>query len=388
MQALSINGGVSAPIGFYADGIHCGLKADGKLDLAFVRSENPCECAAVFTANRFAAAPVLDAKKRVANKVQAIVINTKHANAMTGKAGEEAVRRVTAAVPFENPISCSTGVIGAAFPTEKVLAGIAKFDWNAKNAANAAEAIKTTDRWAKEIAFLVETDRGSFKIGAMAKGAGMIAPQLATMLCFVTTDAALNRAALQRSLDAALHTTFNAISVDGDMSTNDSVFVLANGASGVADEAAFAWSLEKALKFLALEIVRDGEGASKVAAFEVRGAASAEDAKIAAKALSRSLLVKTALFGSDPNWGRLASTIGAAQVECDPLKLTIKIGDVAVYSKGENLMTSEVEAKAAAVLCGDSFKIACDLGVGEGEFTAYGCDLGHEYVKINADYRS
>jgi glutamate N-acetyltransferase/amino-acid N-acetyltransferase len=273
-------------------------------------------------------------------------------------------------------------------PVEKIIAGLKRFDWNAKNPDAAANAIMTTDRWNKQIALEVQTANGTFTIGAMCKGAGMIAPQLATMLCFVTTDAALNREALQAHLNACVETSFNAISVDGDMSTNDTILILANGLSGAYDPSAFEWALDRILRHLALEIVKDGEGASKIAAFEVKGAANGDEAKKVAKALANSLLVKTALFGADPNWGRLASTIGAARVECDPARLVIAIGDVVVYDRGANKMDALTEQKAAAVLRTDSFRIVCDLGVGEAAFTAYGCDLGYEYVKINADYRT
>ncbi|MDR0664492.1 MAG: bifunctional glutamate N-acetyltransferase/amino-acid acetyltransferase ArgJ [Helicobacteraceae bacterium] len=385
---ISVKGGVCAPIGFYADGLNCGLRKGEQGDLAFVRSEIACEAAAVFTSNRFAAAPLIHAKKHIDRKVQAVVINAKNANAMTGKAGLEAVEEIARHIPFENPLTSSTGVIGAPLPVEKIIAGIERFDWNAKNPDNAARAIMTTDRWDKQIALEIHSESGTFTIGAMCKGAGMIAPQLATMLCFVTTDAALDKEALQAHLNACLETSFNAISVDGDMSTNDTVLVLANGLSGAYDPVAFEWALERILRHLALEIVKDGEGASKIALFEVKGAANGDEAKRVAKALSNSLLVKTALFGADPNWGRLASSIGAARVECDLARLVISIGDIVVYDRGVNKMNAQVEEKAAAVLRANSFKITCDLGAGEASYGAYGCDLGYEYVKINADYRT
>ncbi|MDR1451861.1 MAG: bifunctional glutamate N-acetyltransferase/amino-acid acetyltransferase ArgJ [Helicobacteraceae bacterium] len=385
---LSVKGGVCAPRGFYADGLNCGLRKGEREDLAFIRSENPCEAAALFTSNRFAAAPLIHAKERIDRKVQAAVINAKNANALTGEAGLNAVKELVKLIPFENPLMSSTGVIGQPFPVEKIADGVKRFNWNAKNPDAAARAIMTTDRWDKQIAFEVQTENGTFSIGAMCKGAGMIAPQLATTLCFVTTDAALNKTQLKAHLDRCVETSFNAISVDGDMSTNDTILILANGLSGAYEPTAFEWTLEKILRHLALEVVKDGEGASKIAAFEVKGAANGFEAKKVAKALAESLLIKTALFGCDPNWGRIASTIGAAQIECDPSRLVISIGDIVVYDRGANKMDALVEEKAAAVLRTDSFKIACDLGAGEASFTAYGCDLGYEYVKINADYRT
>ncbi|MDR1911730.1 MAG: bifunctional glutamate N-acetyltransferase/amino-acid acetyltransferase ArgJ [Helicobacteraceae bacterium] len=385
---ISVKGGVCAPQGFFADGLNCGLRKGDQGDLAFIRSDTPCEAAAVFTSNRFAAAPLIHAKKHIDRKVQAVVINAKNANAMTGEAGLRAVYEIIEHIPFENPLTSSTGVIGAPLPVEKIVAGVKRFDWNAKNPDAAARAIMTTDRWDKQIALKIETANGTFTIGAMCKGAGMIAPQLATMLCFVTTDAALSKERLQEHLNNCLDTSFNAISVDGDMSTNDTILALANGKSGAYEPTAFEWALERILRHLALEVVKDGEGATKIAAFEVKGAASYIEAKKAAKALSQSLLVKTALFGADPNWGRIASTIGACGAECDASRLVISIGEVAVYDRGENKMDEATEKKAAQILQVDSFRIVCDLGAGEKSFVAYGCDLGYEYVKINADYRT
>lgn len=387
-EFFSIQGGVCAPKGFFADGLNCGLRTGDQGDLAFIRSENPCDVAAVFTANRFQAAPLLHAQRVLGQKSQGIIINAKNANAMTGDAGLEAVYGVLKNVPFENPLMSSTGVIGVPLPVEKIAAGIKRFDWNAKNPDNAAKAIMTTDRWDKQIAFEVKTANGTFTIGAMAKGAGMIAPQLATMLCFVTTDAAVPKAALQQHLQNCMEDSFNAISVDGDMSTNDTVFVFANGQSGAYEAEAFEAVLKRALHYLALEMARDGEGAKKLVAFEVKNAASKAEAQKAAKMLSNSLLVKTALFGEDPNWGRLAATIGAAQVTCDAKTLVIQIGNVVVYDRGVNCMDKPTEEKAAKVLKEESFRIICDLGVGDESYTAYGCDLGYEYVKINADYRT
>lgn len=356
-EFFSIQGGVCAPKGFFADGLNCGLRTGDQGDLAFIRSENPCDVAAVFTANRFQAAPLLHAQRVLGQKSQGIIINAKNANAMTGDAGVEAVYEVLKNVPFENPLMSSTGVIGVPLPVEKIAAGIKRFDWNAKNPDNAAKAIMTTDRWDKQIAFEVKTANGTFTIGAMAKGAGMIAPQLATMLCFVTTDAAVPKAALQKHLEACMEDSFNAISVDGDMSTNDTVFVFANGQSGAYEAEAFEAVLKRALHYLALEMARDGEGAKKLVAFEVKNAASKAEAQKAAKMLSNSLLVKTALFGEDPNWGRLAATIGAAQVTCDAKTLIIQIGNVVVYDRGRNCMDKPTEEKAAKVLKEESFRI-------------------------------
>jgi glutamate N-acetyltransferase/amino-acid N-acetyltransferase len=247
----------------------------------------------------------------------------------------------------------------------------------------------TTDTFSKSIAFKVQLEDGSsFSIGAMAKGAGMINPAMATMLCFITTDVKVKRSVMQEILDEVTQTTFNAISVDGDTSTNDTVLLLANEKSEAFEREAFKEALFKVMHFLALEMVRDGEGATKVVTYNVTGARDNKEAEIVAKALSDSLLVKTALFGEDPNWGRIASTVGASGVEAYEERLSISFDSLCVYDKGELLFNEAMEDKAATVMKLPRFTISCDLGVADGRFTAYGCDLGYEYVKINADYRT
>ncbi|WP_456452289.1 bifunctional glutamate N-acetyltransferase/amino-acid acetyltransferase ArgJ [Hydrogenimonas sp.] len=390
----SIPGGVCAPEGFYADGIAAGLKPNGQKDMAFIRSDTLCDVAAIFTANRFQAAPIRHFKKHGITQTNFVLVNAKNANAMTGEAGvadiEEILAHAKAVFPsLENPVMSSTGVIGVRLPKEKLTAGLETFDLTAKNPDAAARAIMTTDSYDKQVAFEVTLETGeSFRIGAMAKGAGMIDPAMATMLCFVTTDAAVPADEMKALLRSGAETTFNAISVDGDTSTNDTVMLLSNGQSALYHREAFAHALHKAMHELALMIVADGEGATKCVAFEVTGAKNDEEAAICAKALTHSLLVKTALYGEDPNWGRIASTIGASGVQCDPTTLTIAFGGVTVYDRGTILFDAETEAKAAKVMRKKAFAIRCDLGQGDGAFTAYGCDLGHEYVKINADYRT
>ena len=386
--------GVCAPQGFYAGAVAAGLKPDGALDTAFVHADTLCDIAAIFTTNRFQAAPLQHFQKHAVTRTNFILVNAKNANAMTGAAGladtEEILAHAAACHPqIKNPVMSSTGVIGVRLPKEKIKAAVGRFDLRARQPDEAARAIMTTDRYPKQVAFEVTLEGGgSFRIGAMAKGAGMIDPAMATMLCFITTDAAVPADAMRKILQNAAKTTFNAISVDGDTSTNDTVMLLANGRSGVYDADAFADALRRVMHELALMIVADGEGASKCVAFEVTGAADDEEAERCAKALSDSLLVKTALHGEDPNWGRIASTIGASGVACDPETLTITFGDVTVYEKGTIRFDEATEAKAAAVMKKEAFAIRCDLGQGEGAFTAYGCDLGHEYVTINADYRT
>jgi glutamate N-acetyltransferase/amino-acid N-acetyltransferase len=283
----------------------------------------------------------------------------------------------------------STGVIGVRLPKQKIIDGMKLFDFSQKEPSSAAKAIMTTDTFSKEIALKVELDDGSsFHIGAMAKGAGMINPAMATMLCFITTDAKVGANEMQTILDGVVKKTFNAISVDGDTSTNDTVLVLANSKSGSYDKEAFKEALFKVMHFLALEMVRDGEGATKLVTYNITGAKDDNEAEVVAKALSDSLLVKTALFGEDPNWGRIASTVGASGVECNEESLKISFDNLCVYDRGELYFDEEMERKAAIVMGHKKFTISCDLGMGDGSFKAYGCDLGYEYVKINADYRT
>lgn len=390
-----IQGGVTAADGFYCDGVCAGLKGNGKLDVAFIYADSLCEVEAIFTQNKFCAAPILHYQEYERDfKTNFILVNSKNANALTGDKGVENVKQVLESLQNRfpmicNPIMSSTGVIGVQLPTEKIIESFKEFDLKKKEDLRAAEAIMTTDRFSKTIAFeVVLEDKTSFKIGAMCKGAGMINPSLATMLCFITTDAQIPKSDMKDILQAATETTFNAISVDGDTSTNDTILLLSNGKSGAYNKEAFGFVLEKLMRKLATDIVRDGEGATKLVAFEVRGAKSAKEAKKAAKALSQSLLVKTALFGCDPNWGRIASTIGASGILCDPKTLEIYFDEVCVYKQGVICFDSQSEQKAAKVLKRDSFKIICEIGKGTESFVAYGCDLGYEYIRINADYRS
>jgi len=384
-------GGVCASDGFFADGISAGLKKGNAKDMAFIYSEDLCEVASVFTTNKMYAAPIRHFRQMGEFKTNFVLINSKNANAMTGQAGVEDIKEVLSFCPLQakNPIMSSTGVIGVRLPKAKIIDGMKLFDLSRRDSACAAKAIMTTDTFPKEIAFKVELDDGSsFSMGAIAKGAGMINPAMATMLCFITTDANVSKSEMQEALDEIKTTTFNAISVDGDTSTNDTVLLLSNGRSGAYNKEAFKEVLFKIMHFLALEMVRDGEGATKLVTYKVTGAKDDREAEIAAKALSDSLLVKTALFGEDPNWGRIASTVGASGVEAYEEKLKISFDNLCVYDRGEILFDAEMEKKCAVIMQHQKFTISCDLGVGEGSFKAYGCDLGHEYVKINADYRT
>jgi glutamate N-acetyltransferase/amino-acid N-acetyltransferase len=389
---LPIKGYLDQIDGFFCDGISAGLKPNGKLDLGFIYSDTLCETEAIFTLNKFQAAPLKHYQRYEKGfKTNFVLINSKNANALTGEKGIENINTIFSSLNFDltNPLMSSTGVIGNPLPVEKIVAGANSFDLSSKNGENLSQAIMTTDAYSKTSLYEVKLEDGSsFKIGSVAKGAGMINPNLATMLCFICTDAAVPKEDMKELLEQNSHTTFNAISVDGDTSTNDTVLLLANKKSNAYDKEAFKEALRLVMHDMAMLIVADGEGAKKAVAFEVINAADDKEAEIAAKALSNSLLVKTALFGEDPNFGRIASTIGASRVTCDETKLVISYNDVVVFNKGEIYFDAAQEEKAAKVLKNDKYKVICDLGAGEGKFTAYGCDLGYKYIEINADYRT
>ncbi len=384
-------GGITLADGFFADGINIGLKESGENDLGYIHSDTLCDVASVFTKNKFSAACIKHFKQKGDFKTNFVLVNSKNANALTGKEGIDDIEEILSNLPKDmiNPVMSSTGVIGVRLPKEKIITGLKKFDFYKKNSTECAKAIMTTDSTHKEIAYKVTLEDGSsFKIGGIAKGAGMIDPAMATMLCFITTDADIPKEDMEEILKETVEVTFNAISVDGDTSTNDTVLLLSNRKSKAYDKHAFIEALYKIMLYLAKEIVRDGEGANKLVSFSITGAKSDAQAKKAAKALSNSLLVKTAVFGEDPNWGRIASTIGSCGIEADEEKLSISFDDVLVYDKGNILFDEENEAKAAEVMKKKEFSIKCDLGIGDGTFVAYSCDLSYEYIKINADYRT
>ena len=390
-----IKGDISNIDGFYCDGVSAGLKPDKAYDMGFIYSNSLCDIEAVFTKNRFKAAPLRHYLQYDEEfKTNFILINSKNANAMTGTEGVNDIKEIFEQLSkkfkqIENPIMSSTGVIGVRMPKEKILKSALKFNLSNKKGDNLSKAIMTTDSYPKRCFYEVKLEDDSvFKIGAIAKGAGMINPNLATMLCFICTDANIPKSDMKEILQQNSITTFNAISVDGDTSTNDTVFLMTNKKSNSYNKVAFTEVLRLVMHDMAMMMIADGEGAKKAVAFEINGALNDEDAQLAAKALSNSLLVKTALFGEDPNWGRIASTIGASGALCDESTLTIKFQDILVYDRGDILFTSEIEKDAAGVLKGKSFKIICDLGISNSSFTAYGCDLGYDYVKINADYRT
>ena len=390
----SLDGGIGEVDGFFTQGLNCGLRDGTQEDLAFIRSEDEALISAVYTSNRFKASPIIHALRYSQTfRGNFILVNAKNANAMTGSKGVEDIEDILSCLPdnlnIKNPVMSSTGVIGYRLPKDKIKSGISKFDWSAKDSDSTSRAILTTDKFPKMLRFRVELESGeSFELAGVAKGAGMINPSMATMLCFIVTDAKVPEEDIQEILKESASQSFNRISVDGDTSTNDTLFLMSSGKSGVYEREAFAEAINRMTFEFAMMMLKDGEGSNKVVAFEVVGAKSGEEAKIVATNLSNSLLVKTALFGQDPNWGRIASTVGASGVECSEEELTIYYDELLIYDKNHRELDKEREEKAFEVMKKDSFKIRCDLGVGDGEFTAYGCDLSYEYVKINAEYRT
>ena len=397
-----IEGGVTAPAGFRAAGVACGIKKTGALDLALVVADAPAAAAGVFTTNRALAAPVLVSREHLARSgglARAIVVNSGCANACTGPEGlavarssADFVASIVGCAP-EEVLVASTGVIGVQLDLDRLRRGAGEAAKALSRAAHAdaARAIMTTDKTPKSAAVSVTTPAGTFRVGGMAKGAGMIEPHMATMLGFITTDAAVAAPLLQRALREAADVTFNAITIDGDTSTNDTVFLLASGGSGVQiDDAAypaFAAGLREVCGTLARAIVRGGEGATKLVAISASGAASDSDAKRAAHTIANSLLVKTAIHGGDPNWGRLLAAAGRAGVAFDVEHAAVRIGPVVLFKDG--VPFDERAPEAAVYLAGSDLEIDVELGAGGlHSATVWTCDLSAEYVAINAEYRT
>jgi glutamate N-acetyltransferase/amino-acid N-acetyltransferase len=397
-----ITGGVTTALGFRAAGVSAGIKAKaGSLDLALLVSDVPAVTAAVFTTNKAVAAPILvcrDHLQRSGATTRAIIVNSGCANACTGDEGLQVAREMTAETarlvdcPVEQVLVASTGVIGVGLPIEKIRAGLplALRALGADQGPAAARAIMTTDPFPKEAATTITIGGRTVTIGGMTKGSGMIEPNMATMLGFVTTDAAVPQPLLDRALRAAVNDTFNAITVDGECSTNDCVFLLANGASGVAVDAssydAFLAGLTAVCRELALGIVRGGEGATKLVTVTVSGAASSDEARKAAKAIGNSPLVKTAINGGDPNWGRLIAVAGRAGVAFELSRAAVTIGDIVLFENGRP--HDESAPAAAEYLKRSELSVSVNLGAGTASSTIWTCDLSAEYVRINADYRT
>jgi glutamate N-acetyltransferase / amino-acid N-acetyltransferase len=401
LAVTPVAGGVAAPAGFRAAGIACGIKKAG-LDLAVVAADHDAAAAAVFTTNKAQAAPVLVSKShltRSGGRTRAVVINSGCANACTGADGLATANAMAEAAAAEfdcDPsqiLVASTGVIGVALDRDRVVAGIGAGigALSRDGGASAALAIMTTDPFPKEASVEVTTPAGQFRVGGIAKGSGMIEPLMATMLAVVTTDAKVSPALLQKALANVTDVTFNAISVDGECSTNDCVFALASGASGVVlgdrDLGVLTEALRQVCEPLALGIVRGGEGATKLVTIDVTGARSNDEAKKAARAIANSPLVKTAIHGADPNWGRLVAVAGRAGVGFDLDGARVHIGSVELFAHGRPY--DDRSPEASEHLRGHDVSVRVDLGTGgAGAARMWTCDLSAEYVRINAEYRT
>ncbi len=390
-------GSITTPAGFAAGSAFCGIKTSG-LDLCVIASENPCEAGGVFTTNKVKAAPLLLSQQRLAGgSVQAIVVNSGNANACTGKRGHQDALETTELVAekfgldVDEVLVASTGVIGVQLPMEKLRTGLRSIELNDDGGADSARAIMTTDLQPKMAAVRYGSAGHTINIGGISKGSGMIHPNLATMLSFVATDAALAPGFAQQAIARAADNSFNLISVDGDNSTNDTLVLLANGKANnppIVEGTQEGHDFERALTAVCVElakaIARDGEGATRLIEVRVSGALSADDAKVAARSVVSSSLVKAAVHGSDPNWGRIICAVGYSGAEVDQSRVDISVGNVALMIDGE-IQPFDAGA-ASAQLAGPDVSMGVNLHLGDAEALAWGCDLSEEYVHINADY--
>lgn len=389
--------------GFMFAAVEAAIKKPGRLDLALIFSEVPAIVAAVYTTNRVKAAPVLLSMERTAGgRAQALVVNSGNANACTGRQGMADAAETAAAVarrlriPEELVLVASTGVIGKALPMERIrnavpalVEGLSRTDLE-----GVAAAIMTTDTFPKIETVTGEAGGTAYTIAGVAKGAGMIMPNMATMLSFLVTDAEIDPGLLRRLFREAVDSSFNAITVDGDTSTNDTALILANGRAGnpeiresTPEAERFGALLRRVLLSLARQIVRDGEGATKLVEIRVLGALSGDDAKKAAMAVANSLLVKTAFFGQDANWGRILAAVGYSGAEMDQDRVSLFFDDVRMVRDGV-FAGGDAEERGTEVLRKREFTVTVDLGLGDGAATVYTSDISHDYVSINADYRT
>jgi glutamate N-acetyltransferase/amino-acid N-acetyltransferase len=396
--SLATSGTVTSPHGFSAGATYAGIKKDNILDLGILYSEVPCRAVGLFTANKIKAAPVVLTQGRLpSEKARAVVVNSGCANASVGEAGrndaikmaELAARRL--GVPAESVLVASTGVIGRRLSMELVESGIGQISVFRNGGHQLARAIMTTDSVPKEGAVTVRAGESGFTIGGIAKGSGMIHPDLATLLCFLTTDAAVSLDFLRRSLEKAVAVSFNMVSIDGDTSPNDMVLLLANGQAGnelIQEGSPLAYSFQRALSELCIHlakgIARDGEGATKLIEVTVNGAPDLEAARLAAKVVVASSLVKTAVHGSDPNWGRIMAALGRSGAEVVESKIDLYIGSFCLVKAGLPLAYDPEEV--VKVLASSEVPVRLELNLGTASATAWGCDLSEEYVTINSAY--
>lgn len=405
------NGGVCAAKGFKASGVYCGIKKSNspthKNDLGMIVSDVPCAAAAVYTTNKVKGAPIIVTKKnlkKTGGVARAVIVNSKNANTCNADGEEKAEKMCSLAanalgIKSEEIIVASTGVIGQVLPIEPIEAGIKPLVDGLSYTGNeaAATAIMTTDTIKKEYAVEFEIGGVKCKIGGMAKGSGMIHPNMATTLNFITTDAAIEKNALQEALNDIVKITYNCLSIDGDTSTNDMVALMANGLaqneeikSGSVEFVLFKSALYEVMMHLTRMLAKDGEGASKLIECVCKGAPNQDDAITVAKSVIGSTLFKCAIFGEDANWGRILCAVGYADAEFDINKVDVDLkseyGEIAVCRSGAGVEFSE--EKAAEILKSDEIFVLINLHVGEAKATAWGCDLTYDYVKINGDYRT
>lgn len=390
-------GSITSVPGFFAGAVYAGIKKEEKLDLAILCCETLCNVASVFTTNQIKAAPVILSKKHLANKTaQAIVVNSGCANACLaeqGLADATEMAKLTAAklsINIEDVLVASTGLIGAPLPMDKIKSGISNINVNKNGGHQLARAMMTTDMKPKEVA--VEIDAGDFKytIAGVTKGSGMIHPHMATMLCFISTDAVVDIDFLQIALSKAIENSFNLIDVDGDTSTNDCVFLLANGlANNKCIDSATGKEFQDALSEVCIRLaklmVRDAEGVTKFIEVTVEGASSLSEAQQGARAICSSSLVKTAAYGNDPNWGRILVALGMAKIALEEAKLDIHINDMCVFKQGHPVIFNN-EKLRTLMANSEDLQIRVGLNLGIATATAWGSDLSEEYVRINSAY--
>jgi glutamate N-acetyltransferase/amino-acid N-acetyltransferase len=392
------SGSVTSPQGFLAGAVEASIKSPNKLDLAILCSEKPCVAAGVFTANLIKAAPVILSQKHLkGQKAQAIVVNSGCANACTGDSGmADAVEMAGLAadklgISTKDVLVASTGVIGVTLPMERIRDGIRRIIPTRDGGHKLAQAMMTTDTFAKEIAVAVESKIGRFTIGGVAKGAGMIHPNMATLLAFLTTDATVEAKFLQSALRRAVANSFNMVTIDGDTSPSDTVVILANGSAGTAtidqnNGEIFRKALDDVCLYLAKCIARDGEGATKLIEVSVEGALSEAQARLAARTVASSSLFKAAMYGNDPNWGRIVAALGRSGAKVNEKKLEVYLNGVCVMKQGSPVPFGEQEMRLG--LADKEVSVGLRLNLGRGKAVAWGCDLSEEYVTINSAYTS
>ena len=401
-----VDAGITYPKGFKGKGVKCGIKNLNKEDLAIIKSEKPAVAAALFTTNKMKAAPIIVSENAMQNqRVSAIVVNSGCANACTGETGLKDAMNMAAVtaeildIRFSDVLVASTGVIGVNLPMEKIYDGLeeAALNLDTESDESVLRAIMTTDTFPKQSSYEFMIDGREVRIAGIAKGSGMICPNMATMLCFITTDVNIEPEMLKKALNDATNLSFNMITVDGDTSTNDMVCVLASGESGnevinIEDcegYKIFAEALNNVCIDLAKLIIIDGEGATKFLEINVKGAKDFKEAKQAAMSIAKSPLVKTAFFGEDPNWGRIVCAAGYADVDLDADKISLTIDELPIVidgQKSEQSLAEDFQKNLKEIMAQKEIVMTLDLAVGQAEATVWTCDFSYDYVKINGEY--